>query len=1012
MGEEQEKIGAVAVIGGGITGIQASLDLADSGFKVYLVEKAPAIGGIMARLDKTFPTNDCSMCILSPKLVDCGRHENIEIITNTNVMGIEGKPGNLTVKAVKKPRYVDIEVCTSCGDCEEVCPISLPSEFDSGLSQRKAIYKYYPQAIPNAYLIDKEGDGEHKGCVSCGQCSKVCKAGAINHDEEPEELELKVGAIIIATGSQPFDPVIKPEFGYKRFDNVVTSLEFERILSPSGPFQGKVVRPADQKKPGRIAWVQCVGSRDSSIGNEYCSAMCCMYTAKEAIIAKEHDPNIQPTIFYNDIRSYGKDFDKYIQQAKDEHGIRYVRSRLSEIVEDARTKDLIIRYEDDAGDLREETFDMVVLSIGLCSTAARRSFMERLGLEMNEFGFSQTDPGDPATASLPGVFIAGAFSEPKAIPESVMEASAAAARAAAILSDVRGTLVKEKTYPAEKDVAGEAPRIGVFVCNCGINIGGYLDVPGISEFARSLDNVAYVEENIYTCSQDTQKKIAQAITEHDLNRVIVAACTPRTHEPVFQKSMKEAGLNPYLFEMANIREQCSWVHMSEREKATEKAKELIAMTVAKSRLLQPLSEIEVDVTQKALVIGGGIAGMTAALSLADQGFETMLVEKEEALGGKLNIIRHTVDGLDIEKLLRETKKKIQGHELITIHTGSTVKDIQGFVGNYRAVLQTPDGEEEFAHGAVIVAVGTEEHVPISYRYGEDLRVATQRELEEKLSSRRPDDIRNGETFVMIQCVESRDDDRPYCSRVCCMQALKNAIKLKELNPRCEVFILYRDMMTYGFKEKYYREAREQGVMFLQYDKDRKPELVTKDDGLIVKIYEPMLQEHLEIPADHLVLSTGLEPGPDNTKIARMLKVPLNADGFFLEAHVKLRPVDFATEGAFVAGACHSPKFISESISQACAAAARAATVLSSARYKTEAIIAEVDEELCSGCGLCVLACPFKAIELVDGVARVNETVCKGCGLCSATCRSGAVQQRGFSDHQLLAMIRHSMSSEF
>jgi len=965
----------------------------------------------MARLDKTFPTNDCSMCILSPKLVDCGRHENIEIITNTDVRGIEGEPGRLTVKAVKKPRYVDIEACTSCGDCEKVCPISLPSEFDSGLSQRKAIYKYYPQAIPNAYLIDKEGEGEHRGCVNCGQCTKACKADAIRHDEEPEERELKVGAVIIATGSRPFDPAIKPEFGYKRFPNVITSLEFERILSPSGPFEGKVVRPADRKEPGRIAWVQCVGSRDSSIGNEFCSAMCCMYTAKEAIIAREHDPHIQPTIFYIDVRSYGKDFDKYIDQAKAEHGIRYVRSRISEIVEDAETKDLIIRYEDDTGELREENFELVVLSVGLCATAARRSFVENMGLEMNESGFVQPGSDDPVVAPKPGVFMAGAFSEPKAIPESVMEASAAAARAAAVLSDVRGTLVLEKTYPAEKDVTGVAPRIGVFVCNCGINIGGYLDVPGISEFARSLDNVAYVEENIYTCSQDTQKKIAEAITEHGLNRIIVAACTPRTHEPVFQKSMKEAGLNPYLFEMANIREQCSWVHMNVQGLATEKAKELISMTVAKARLLQPLTEIEVGVTQKALVIGGGIAGMSATLSLADQGFETVLVEKEDELGGKLNIIKHTVDGLDIENLLKETKEKIRDHELITVYTSSTVKDIQGFVGNYQTVIETPDGDREFDHGVVIVAVGTVEHEPASYHYGEDERVSTQRELEERLSSCTPDDIKDGETYVMVQCVESRDDERPYCSRVCCMMALKNAIKLKELNPRCEVFILYRDMMTYGFKEKYYTEAREKGVMFLQYDRDKQPELEVMDDGLVVKIYEPMLQEVLELPAHHLVLSTGLVPNQDNGAIARMLKVPLNADGFFLEAHVKLRPVDFATEGAFVAGACHSPKFISESISQACAAAARAATVLSSTRYRTEAIIAMVDEELCSGCGLCVVACPFKAMELVDGVARVNETVCKGCGLCSATCRSGAVQQRGFSDHQLLAMILNAMPNE-
>ena len=1003
MGNESGKIGAVAVIGGGITGIQASLDLADKGFKVYLIEKTPAIGGIMAQLDKTFPTNDCSMCILSPKLVDCGRHENIEIITNTEVQSIEGKPGNLIVKALKKPRYVDLELCTSCGDCAEACPISLPNEFDHGLSERKAIYKYYPQAIPNAYVIDKEGNEGHKGCIDCGKCVKVCEAGAINHDEKAENLKINVGAVIIATGAQPFNPIIKPEFGYKQFDNVVTSLEFERILSPSGPFQGKIVRPSDQREPKKIAWVQCVGSRDKSIGNEYCSAMCCMYTAKEAIIAKEHDSNIQPTVFYIDVRSFGKDFDKYIERAKKEHGIRYVRSRLSEIVEDKKSKNLLVRYEDEVGELKEEIFDLVVLSIGLCTTEARKAFMEKMGLERNEFGFVQVNPQSPITVAQPGVFIAGSFIEPKDIPESVTQASAAASKAAALLRNVRGTLVKEKTYPAEKDVSQKEPRTGVFVCDCGINIGGYIDVPNVVKFSQSLDGVAYAEENIYTCSQDTQKKIAEAIKKYDLNRVVVAACTPRTHEPVFQRSLKEAGLNPHLFEMVNIREQCSWVHMNEHEKATEKAKRLIAMSVAKARLLQPLSDIEIDVTQKALVIGGGVSGMTAALSLADQGFETVLVERESLLGGKLNNICYTLEDMNVQKFLTDAREKVQNHELIKIYTNSTVKNIEGFVGNYKTSIETPKGEREFNHGVAIVTVGTEEHMPKAYHYREDPRVLTQRELEKKLNSTKPEEIRNGETYVMIQCVESRDDDRPYCSRICCMQALKNAIKLKDLNPRSEVFILYRDMMTYGFKEKYYKEAREKGIMFLQYDKDRKPEL-SMENSMVVKTYEPMMQEVLEIPTDHLILSTGLEPRSENEEIAKMLKVPLNADGFFLEAHVKLRPVDFSTEGMFVAGTCHSPKFITESISQAYAAASRAGTLLSQDKYKTEANVSSVNEEMCSGCGLCISVCPYSAIELEEGKAKINEVLCKCCGSCAAVCPSSAMEQKGFKNDQLHAMI--------
>ena len=1015
MTKKSDKIGAVAVVGGGITGIQAALDLADMGFKVYLLEKSSAIGGVMAQLDKTFPTNDCSMCILSPKLVDCARHVNIELFTNTEVQKIEGKPGNFIVKALKKPRYVDMEKCTSCGLCEEVCPIKLPNLFEHGLSDRKAIYKLYPQAIPNAYVIDKEGDGKHRGCVNCMKCTDVCKVGAINHDEKPENLKLNVGAVVVATGSQPFNPVIKPEFGYKKYPNVMTSVEFERVLSASGPFEGKILRPSDKKTPKKVAWIHCVGSRDKSVEHEYCSSMCCMYTAKEAVIAKEHDADIEPTVFYIDIRSFGKDFDKYIDRAKKEHGLRYVRSRISEIAENQKTKDLVIRYEDDSGELKEETFNLVVLSVGLCIAEEQHNeLIERLGFETNEFGFVYTNPDDPVVLK-PGIFVAGSFLEPQAIPESVMQASAAAANAAALLKDVRGTLVKEKQYPAERDVSGEKPRIGVFVCHCGINIGGYVDVPAVVKFAKSLDDVVYAEANLYTCSEDTQKKIVNAIKKHNLNRILVAACTPRTHEPLFQKSLRDAGLNPYLLEMTNIREQCSWVHMDKPKEATDKAKQLVAMTVAKIRFLQPIQEAEIPVTQKALVIGGGIAGMTAALSLADQGYETALVEKEQVLGGYLNKVYYTVEGIEIDQLLKGAVEKVQKHDLIKVYTGSSLVSLNGYVGSYESEIKTPKGTANFNHGIIVVTVGAEEYKPNSYLYGKNPQVFTQSELEKKLSECLPEDIHDGETFVMIQCVESRDEQRPYCSRICCMQAVKNAIRIKELNPRAEVFVLYRDLMTYGFKEKFYKTAREKGVMFLQYDAEKKP-IVSANDGLVVKMFEPMLQRELRIPVDTLVLSTGLQPNLDNSVIAQMLKVPVNDDGFFLEAHVKLRPVDFSTRGVFVAGNCHMPKFIGESIYQAQAAAARAATILAQPKLAAEPNIAVVDEDMCSGCKLCISVCPYNAIDSVEEKsngetvvrARVNEGLCQGCGVCVATCPSGAMQQRGFKDEQILPMIEETI----
>jgi len=1011
MVKKSENIGAVAVIGGGIAGVQAALDLADMGYKIYLLEKSPTIGGIMAQLDKTFPTNDCSMCILSPKLVDCARHENIELHTLVDVQAIEGAPGNFTVKAVKKPRYVDIEKCTSCGSCEAVCPVSLPNAFEYGLVKRKAIYRAFPQAIPNTYVIDKEGDGKHRGCVDCMRCVKECKSGAINHDQKPENLSLSVGAVIIATGSAAFDPVIKPEFGYRRYKNVVTSVEFERILSASGPYQGKIVRPSDMKHPKKVAWVHCVGSRDASVNHEYCSAMCCMYTAKEAVIAKEHDATIEPTVFYIDVRSYGKDFDKYINRAKSEQHVHYIRSRISEITEDPKTQDLIVKYEDDKGDFKEERFNLVVLSVGLCGAAEKKhDLLTTLHLDANEFGFIRTSADDPVVLK-PGIFVAGSFLEPQAIPESVMQASAAAANVAALLHDVRGTLVKEKQYPKERDVSAEEPRIGVFICHCGINIGGYVDVPAVVKHTGTLPNVSYVEANLYTCSEDTQKKIIDAIKKHHLNRIIVAACTPRTHEPLFQKSLRDAGLNPYLLEMTNIREQCSWVHMDQPQKATEKAQELIAMTVSKARHLQPIQESEIPVTQKALVLGGGIAGMAAALSLADQGYETVIVEKEPRLGGYLHKVYSTVDGIDIPKLLKHYTEKLQHHPKVTIYTSSRLKAVKGYVGNYESQIITPKDTVSFTHGVVLVTVGADEYKPKSYHYGKHSQVFTQSEMEKLLSESSPHDIEDGQTFVMIQCVESRDEKRPYCSRICCMQAVKNALKIKELNPRAEVFILYRDLMTYGFKEKYYKDAREKGVMFLQYDPEKPPELDTKE-GLVVKVHEPMLGETLKIPADYLVLSTGLQPNPESPTIGKLLKVPVNDDGFFLEAHVKLRPVDFSTRGVFVAGNCHVPKFIGESIYQAQAAAARAAVILSKPTLKAEPNVAFVDEDLCSGCGICLSVCPYNAIDRIEEEkqgksvqrAQVNEGLCQGCGTCVSACPSSAIQQRGFKDKQLLPMI--------
>jgi heterodisulfide reductase subunit A len=1007
----EQMIGAVMVVGGGIGGIQASLDLAESGFKVHLVEYSPTIGGVMAQLDKTFPTNDCSMCIVSPKLVECGRHLNIDIMTCAEVASVSGQAGNFTVEVAQRPRYIDVERCTGCGVCARLCPASAVDTFNEGLSQRAATYIRYPQAVPLAFAIDREE------CIGCGMCENLCLANAVRYDDRPQSKTIDVGAIILAPGFEEFDARLRGEFGYGRFHNVVTSIEFERILSASGPFKGRVQRPSDGEIPTRVAFVQCVGSRDPAHGRGYCSSVCCMYATKEAIIAKEHMSQIEPTIFYIDMRSYGKDFDRYVERAKGEYGVRYMRHMISSIHEDPRTNNLLVRHEGQDGHMIEEEFDMVVLSVGFEPSAGVRDLAERLGIELNSYGFCQTDPLSPLATSREGVFVCGAFSSPKDIPETVMQASGAAAAAGAILAPVRGSLVTPKEYPPQRDIRGEPPRIGVFICSCGINIGGVVDVPGVVSYAQTLPNVQYAEWNLYTCSQDTQENIKERILEHGLNRVIVASCSPRTHEPLFRETLQEAGLNRYLFEMANIRDQCSWVHMHEPVAATEKAKDLVRMAVAKARRLSPLARYPQSVIPRGLVVGGGLAGMTAALTLADAGFETYLVERERELGGIARRIHYTLGNYGIQDYLATLVDRVRNHPSIHVFTAAKIDEITGYVGNFHTTLTSSNGRTEQAvleHGVVIVATGGREHKPTEYLYGQSPQVVTQMELEASLVSGEWKPTA-GSQVVMIQCVGSRQEDRPYCSRTCCSEAVKNALKIKEISPDTDVFVLYRDIRTYGFKEDYYQKAREQGVIFIPYEEDGKP-LVEQSraggrEAIRVQVCEPALGRDVVIDADLLVLSVATLPLVENKALAQMLKVPLNDDGFFLEAHAKLRPVDFATEGVFVCGLAHSPKFMDETVAQASAAASRACTVLSKEIIEAEGTIPRVNVARCAACGLCELICAYKAVEVtvVDQrrgtmAAQVNQALCKGCGACAAACRSGAIDLQGFTDDQIVAVI--------
>jgi len=1485
MAGQNELVGSVLVVGGGIAGVQAALDLAEAGFKVYLVEAKSAIGGHMAQLDKTFPTNDCAMCILSPKLVEAGRHRNIQLLVDTEVVSVDGDVGNFTVRLRKKPRYIDLDKCTGCGECGQVCPVIIPDRFNAGLGVQRAAYKLYPQAVPNAYAIEKRGIapcrnacpagqraqgyialiregryedalrvikednpfpgicgricnhrcedacnrgkldepiniralkrfvtdkvyekprvrpepaprrypqrvavigagpcgltaaqdlckmgygvtvfealpvaggmlrvgvpeyrlpswivdrevqdivdlgvelrlnhpvnnldevfaegfdailiavGAHEGvrlnipgadldgvlinthflrdvrlgnppklgkqvavigagdvamdvartarrlgaevhvyyrrtreeatadpeemeraeeegvvfhwqvtpveivgdgnrrvvgmkcvrtepglpdetgrrrpvvipgsehfvpcdnvifsvgqraglafipesagvgitdqatvavnpntlatsrpgvfaagdvatgtafvieavaaghkvaqaihrylqgeelepppkpklpvvelsraeideriargevhiqprvpmtalpveqrlstfeevvagyddeqaqaeaarCLACGICSEclscvyTCLAGAVDHDMVEQTVELQVGAVLLAPGFATFDAEKAGEYGWGRYPNVVTSLQFERLLNASGPTLGHVQRPSDGRTPKRIAFIQCVGSRDQK--HDYCSSVCCVYAIKEAMMAIEHEPDTEVTVFLMDMRAFSKGYLDFYRRAQERYGIRFVRCRVSAVKEDPKSRNLVIRYVDEGNGrgIREEEFDLVVLSVGMEVPESVRDLARRVGIATDSYGFCQTVPFAPLQTSKPGVFAIGPFREPKDIPESVVEASAAAGLAGALLAPARWTQTTPETYPPERDVTREPLRIGVFVCKCGSNIAGFLDVPAVAEYAATLPGVIHAEYNLYTCSQDSIRHIVERVQELNLNRVVVAACTPLTHEPLFQEAIRQAGLNPYLFEMANIRNQCSWVHQNDRERATEKAKDLVRMAVAKAARLEPLHRVRVPVEKAALVIGGGAAGLNAALTLARQGFPVHLVERSDRLGGNLLQLRHSLqeatgDGermwLDPQAYARALVGRVMAEPLITVHLNTEVVETSGFVGQYISRLRGPAGEFEVRHGVAIVAVGGVEYRGPEYGYGTDPRILTQQEFEQRLGEGKdlPDSV------VMIQCVGPAEQ---YCARICCTTALKNALMLKRHKPQARVTVIYRDIRTFGFKERIYQEARRAGVLFVQYDFDRKPQVQIADARLQVTVWEPVLGEELVLEPDLLVLSMPVVPSPGSREFAARLKLPVDLDGFFLEAHVKLRPVDFATDGFFLAGMAHYPKFLGEAIAQAQAAAARAATVLSRDYLEVGGIVAQVDSEKCVACLTCVRICPYRVPRIradlvgvggIVGAAYIEPAQCHGCGVCVGECPAKAIQLLHYRDVQIEAKI--------
>jgi heterodisulfide reductase subunit A len=900
----------------------------------------------------------------------------------------------------------------------EYCPVKYPDQFNQDISQNKAVHIYFPQAIPLVAYIDES-------CLylkekKCRICEAVCKNKAIDLKQEPEKKEINVGAVILSAGLEPFDPKVLAEYRYGEFQNVVTSMDFERLLSSTGAYQGEILRASDLKHPRKLAWIQCIGSRQViEGGNSYCSAVCCTYTQKQVILTKDHHPESECTIFHNDVRSYGKDFERYYQRTENLPGVRFFRSYTSIVREDPETKNVFVRYSTTDDGVKEEEFDMVVLSIGLNPPVGASEIAQKYGIELSDHGFCKVDEVNPMKTNRPGIFVSGGFQGPVDIPESVFSASGASSQIGELLDHRREHLTKERIYPEERDVSQEEPRIGVFVCHCGANISGVVNISDTVEYCKTLPNVVYAQNQVFSCATNSAKEITDMIKEKGLNRVVVAACSPRTLEPLFRDTLREAGINQYYYEMANIREHCSWVHSKEKEEATHKAHDIIRMSVARACHLEPLQEFDLPVDKRALVVGGGVAGMTSALSIANQGHEVHLVEKASDLGGMARKIHTTLEGLDVQAYLRDLTRKVYQHPLIHVYTDATITAAGGYVGNFVTMVKSDRGSTEIKHGAAVIAIGADVYTPTEYLYGQDERVVTHLELEERIN-KGDEKILNAQSLVMIQCVGCRNEERNYCSRLCCSESVKNALLLKEKNPAMDIYVLFRDVRTYGFREDYYREASNKGVRFIRYEPEDAPVVAPgeAEDGrsvLKVTATDYILGKKLELDADIVALAAAVIPSAATKEVAGLFKVTLSPDGFYKEAHVKLRPVEFATDGVYLCGLAHYPKFMQETINQSYGAAGRVLTLLSHDTVVASGSVCEVDEDKCISCGACITACNYGAIEFVETAhgrkARVNPVLCKGDGLCNTKCATCAISLKHFTDEELLSEIDAAVSDE-
>lgn len=1001
----ENKKGAVLVIGAGVGGIKASLDLAESGHKVYLCDRSPNIGGSLIQTDKWFPDNHCGMCKMLPPSVDdesgqfCLRqgltHPNIEFLPITEVEKVEGEAGNFLVTLRSKPLGVKHDLCSGCGLCTQVCPIEVANEFNQGLDKRKAIYIRHPLLAANAYIIDWEN------CTKCGACVDKCPTQAISLYEPDEIKEIEVGAVVLSTGFEEFDPRLATQYGYQRYPNVITSIELERILSPSGPWQGRLLRPSDGKTPGSIAFLLCVGSRE--VTRDYCSSACCMYAIKEAILAKEANPDVEVSIFFMDMRTFGKGHYRYYLEAKEKYGVNFIQSRLPTVKEESPTGDLLIVAKAEDGSLVRLRFELVVLATGQAPPPRFTELSRTLGVELNKWGFCQTEEFSPVETSRAGVYVCGSASGPKNIADTLIEAGAAACQVSKLSPPLRGQPASTQSYADE--LAEEEPRTAIFICRCDGEVSSVVDTNELVKFSKELPGVVHVVEVPYLCQRDTLEGLKGEIEESKANRAVFAACTPFIYSRLVTGAVREAGLSQFSVQLVNLREGVAWVHKQQPMAATKKAKSLVAMAAERARLLQRLPSSPSSVEPGALVIGGGLAGLVSALSVAEQGYEVHLVERSAELGGNLRNTYFTLKGNNPQMLLCDIIQAVEANPLIHVYKETQVVQAEGYAGNFEITLKSGNQTIPLQVGAVIIATGGREYHPSEYLYGQSDCIVTQRELEERLACGQLD-TKGLNLVVMIQCVGSRDKERPYCSRICCNQALKNALKLKQLNPGAQVFIVYRDLTSYGLMEEYYTQAREAGVVFIGYEVNEKPQVKLEEEALKVEVREPALRGKLILAPDLVVLSPAIIPEDSNQELAQMLGLELTEEGFFKEMEIKFRPVDFAKDGIFACGLALSPRDIGEVIAQAQAAAQRAVTLLSREQLQPSPIIAEVNERWCIGCEVCIQVCPY-GVRVKDrdkGVVVVKEALCRGCGACAAACPSGAAKLRGFTGKQVFSMI--------